>query len=166
MKTETSIRWLSMADIWEGDWITTYLKGTKPNPGAFAFRYTDSTHGIWERDWNGEPTRLVGHVTEMHCSVFEVTRFTPKGFYVLEGYGQGQERWVGHAWRKKLCHLSQADAQVSFIARKKAQIRKLKTQLGSAERALYAAEQGIWSGGCPPIPLKRRLQSDAQFSIM
>ena len=69
-----------------------------------------------------------------------IVKFTPKGFWI---YGIGYHRlgrFVPTNTRKKFACLTKEDAKISFIARKKSQIRIVSQQLDRAKTALYLIE--------------------------
>ncbi len=137
----------------------------KPNPGTVAYRYYDHKVNPVYFGYEFEDSFLKHCVTEISCQEWEVCGFTPKGFYIRCGTGKEPRKWIGHAWRKKFAHLCQADAQNSFVHRKKAQIRKLNDQLSTAETALAAAQSGHWGGKCPPIHTLNLLTSGFNATI-
>ena len=115
-------------------------------PLGLAYRYTD-TH--W-RDWDPYEERHVGlphH--EIGCLTYAVLKETPKGFWI--DYG-GEKKFVLNDSRRRFAHRTQAEALTSFIARKQAQVRILKSQLKAAEAALWLAQQEQ-AKGVTPCPL-------------
>lgn len=119
-----------------------------PNPGAVAYRYDEISSGGYAFDGGGEAYRWGTPTVKIYLNVIPVRRFTPKGYWV--GYSEHDEKFVCHHWRKKFAHLNQPDAALSYRMRKKAQIRKLETQLAIAKQALTRFDNGEactkWAG--------------------
>ncbi len=97
-----------------------------------AYRYKDTVFSTGDEEY--------GYRTHLNVTLieFNVVKETPKGFWVEDIIGR--RRFVNLHSQKKYACLSKSDAIESFIRRKQAQIRILKTQLRHAEEALRYGE--------------------------
>jgi len=93
-----------------------------------AYRYTDILYSSGDEDY-GYHTHVQINLLE-----FEVVKETLKGIWIEDILKR--RRFINLNLRKKYACLSKEDATVSFISRKKAQIKILKNQLRNAESAL------------------------------
>jgi len=103
------------------------------NVGDKMFHYKDSLYS------SGYYEGSTSHVT-VNILNYQVIRVTPKGCWVSDFYGS-KPRFVLNQSRKRFAWATKEDALVSFIARKRRQIRIVRAQLGNAENALFQAEQ-------------------------
>lgn len=81
---------------------------------------------------------IYGSRQELKLSTYEVTKITPKGYWVKEKFGvyYGDTSFILAYAKKKKAYPSLFSAQISFIGRKRSQINILKKQLCNAEAAL------------------------------
>jgi hypothetical protein len=98
--------------------------------------------------------RYDGSVFDNHCRLFltkyQVLRKTPRGVWI-DTYGQ--EKFVLLDAHKRYVCPTPEEAMVSFIARKKRQIRILTMQLARAKIALETAQSGKTKYTAPALAI-------------
>ena len=103
--------------------------------GGHWFRYREVRYAAPLDEWD-TPMGLGRVVLELDC--IPLIKETPKGVWV--GHSPCTKRFVLKAAKKHYACSTEQEAKESFIARKKRQIRILKSQLRNAEEALKLAE--------------------------
>lgn len=101
------------------------------------YRY-EETHYAPPADEMGDPGYGEGS-TEVSLREYRIVRRTPRGCWI--DLGCGNERFVLAKARKRFACPTEEEAQVSFIARKHAQIRVYNACIRRTERALRAFER-------------------------
>lgn len=91
------------------------------------YRYDERRYG----DGEGFHSRL-----EVQLSSYRVLKHTPCGVWIEYSHLLGSKRFVLHAARKKFVHPTPELARISFIARKKRQIKIYQARLDEAKAAL------------------------------
>jgi len=74
----------------------------------------------------------------LELNTFEVLRHTPKGTWLDMGYEN--KKWVLRDARKRFAHPTKEEALVGFLARKRRQLKILKTQVTNVEAAIRLGE--------------------------
>jgi hypothetical protein len=105
-----------------------------PKVGDIWYRYEEVTYhpGVDEYD---EPLRGPGRV-EVNCYEWRVTKVTPKGVRVGWGMAGLMDRFILLDARKRWAYPTKELALESFIARKERQLRILRAQVETVEKAL------------------------------
>lgn len=106
------------------------------------YRYVDVHYAPPLDEWERPLGR--GDI-KVHLEIYKVIKETPKGVWLgrdFLGYACSGRRFVLHSSRKRFACPTKDEAMVSYIARKKAQIRIYTARLESAQRALNELEKG------------------------
>ena len=106
----------------------------RQNPTEKYYRYVDQLYSCGDEEC-GFYSRLKVDLHE-----YEVLSHTPKGVW-LDLTGFNDRRWVSNNARKKFACSTKEAALESFLARKQAQLRILKSQLKNCEHAIQWTNQ-------------------------
>ena len=97
------------------------------SPHLHHFAIEDSNH-LYRIEWNGH---------DLYTYSYRIIRRTKQGVWINN---YGKEKFVLLSARKKFASETQADALISFIARKHRQIKILSSQLDFAKEGLTFAK--------------------------
>lgn len=95
------------------------------------FRYQDTVYSAGNED-TGYSTRV-----SVNLDTFDIIKETLKGQWVQDEPRFLKPRFVLNHGRKRYAHHSKEEALLSFVARKRKQLRILKTQLRHVREALH-----------------------------
>jgi hypothetical protein len=86
--------------------------------------------------------RYVNQGDVVMCQTHQVTKQTPKGFWIVD-LGDFRKRiFVLNSGRKRYAYPTKEEAQTSFLARKRRQLAILKSQIYHIELAVEAIKEG------------------------
>lgn len=74
---------------------------------------------------------------------YKIIKETKCGYWIRLHDGFSDKKWVGKNTTKRFAHITQNEALISFMYRKKKQIRILKSRLNDAEHLLSIANREI-----------------------
>ena len=100
----------------------------------------------------------------IYTASYPVISKTPCGVWIDTTYYMGSysKRFINNSWRKRWACATVEEALLSFIARKECQIRKLKSQLQSAEDFFVAAENCVFD---PDGYYRQKIQHIVPFNF-
>lgn len=99
------------------------------------YRYEDRRRSYSSFDHNGEYVGSHAHYVEIVLCTFEVLKYTPKGIW-LDNWGQ--RKFVLKEATKRWACATEAEARVSFLARKRKQLRIYQSRAQDVKDAIIA----------------------------
>jgi len=102
----------------------------KPQSLGKMYRFIDTRYSVGDEDY-GYSVRVT-----VNIYIFDIIKKTPKGQWIQNESRGIKPRFVLNHGRKKYAHRTKEEALLSFIARKKKQIRLLEAQLYNVKVAL------------------------------
>ena len=99
------------------------------------YRYEDVSYGVLN-EWE----EVAGSYVKVHEREFEVTKETPKGYWIKLFSCFNDKKWVSSTARNRFAFPTKEEAIVNFEARKKRQIQILEARLKKAKEALNFVE--------------------------
>lgn len=115
-KLITDIDEYECSDKWMNDENGHYVERTFL-PDLTFYRYHDSYY-MGER---------------ITCYKFKAIRETPCGYWIMD---DRRERWISKTSMRRFCYPTKEEAWVNFVARKKRQLKLLKSRISDVEHTL------------------------------
>jgi uncharacterized protein YwgA len=90
-----------------------------------------------------ETNRYSDYSDELSLHTYKIVKETKCGYWIRLYDGFNDKRWVSKTTTKRFAHATKNEALVSFMYRKKRQIKILKARLADAEKSLAIANKEI-----------------------